>query len=182
MIDMKDQLAQRIKIGDEQALELLFRKYYSRLCGYTNKYFNDPEEAREVVQEVFIKIWENRKDIDPQESLVSYLFKIAYNNSINRLRHKKVITKYSDIYKIVYVDNSGITPYDSLIAHELTSNIKTALEKVPPKCRQIFDLSRVDGLKYSEIADTLNISVKTVEAQMSKALHILRIELREYLK
>jgi len=179
---MKDQLAQRIIIGDEQAFELLFRKYYSCLCGYANKYFNDPEEAREVVQEVFIKIWEKRGEINPEESLSSYLFKITLNNSINRLRHKKVISKYAEIYKLVYLENAEISPHESLIASELTYNISRALRNIPPKCRQVFNLSRVDGLKYSEIADTLNISVKTVEAQMSKALNILRLELREYLK
>jgi len=179
---MKDQLAQRIRIGDEQALELLFRKYYTRLCSYANKYFNDPEEAREVVQEVFIKIWEKKEEINPEESLSSYLFRITFNNSIHRLRHKKVATKYAEIYKLVYVDNTEISPHDSLIATELTYNISVAVRKIPPKCRQVFNLSRVDGLKYTEIADTLKISVKTVEAQMSKALNILRLELKEYLK
>ena len=71
-------------MGDEQAFELLFRKYYIRLCGFANKYFNDPEEAREIVQEVFTKIWEGREDINPEESLCSYLFKITSNISINR--------------------------------------------------------------------------------------------------
>jgi RNA polymerase sigma-70 factor, ECF subfamily len=179
---MKDLLSKRIRIGDEQALELLFRKYYSRLCSYANKYVNDPEEAREIVQEVFIKIWERREDIDPEESLGPYLFRITCNNSINRLRHRKVVGKYAEIYKLVYVDNAEISPHESLIASELTQNISKALKKIPPRCRQIFNLSRVDGLKYSEIAYTLNISVKTVEAQMSKALNILRLELRDYLK
>jgi len=175
-------LALRIKLGDEQAFELLFRKYYVRLCGFANKYFNDPEEAREVVQEVFTKIWEGREDIDPEESLRAYLFKITQNICINKLRLKKVESKYIEIYKLVYVDNREVSPYESLIANELNDNITTALSKIPPKCRKIFDLSRVEGLKYSEIAVTLSISVKTVEAQISKALQILRLELKDYLK
>ncbi len=179
---MKDQLADRIRMGDEQAFELLFRIYYIRLCGYANKYLNNPDEARDVVQEVFIKIWENRSEIDPEESLRAYIFKITGNNSINRLRHRKVESKYNDIYKLVYVDNREITSHESLIAHELTGYLNEAKSKIPPKCRKIFDLSRMEGLKYSEIAETLNISVKTVEAHMSKALTILRYELRDYLK
>lgn len=179
---MKDPLASRIKMGDEQAFELLFRTYYSRLCGFANKYLNNPEEAKDIVQEVFEKIWECREDLDPEESLKAYIFKITSNNSINRLRHRKVVSKYDEIYRLMYVDNREITPHDSLIAHELVHYLSSAFKKIPPKCRKVFDLSRIDGLKYSEIADTLNISVKTVEAQMSKALNILRYELREYLK
>ena len=179
---MKDMLALRIKMGDEQAFELLFRKYHVRLCGFANKYSNDPEEAREVVQEVFIKIWEGREDIDPEESLRAYIFKITRNICINKLRRKQVESKYIEIYKLVYTETREFSPYDSLLADELNENITNALKKIPSKCRRIFDLSRVEGLKYREIADRLQISQKTVEAQMSKALHILRYELREYLK
>ena len=179
---MMDQLANRIRMGDEQACELLFRIYFTRLCGYANKYLNDPEEARDVIQEVFAKIWETRSEIDPEESLKGYLFKITGHISINRLRHRKVESKYNEIYKLVYVENSEISPQESLIAQELTGYLSSAKNKIPPKCRKIFDLSRMDGLKYSEIADILNISVKTVETQMSKALAILRFELRDYMK
>jgi len=94
---MKDQLAARIKLGDEQAFELLFRIYFERLCGFTNKFLNDPEQSKEIVQEVFMKIWEGRKDIDPEDSLKSYLFKIAQNLSINKLRRQKVEKIYRNI-------------------------------------------------------------------------------------
>lgn len=179
---MKDQLALRIKLGDEQAFELLFRKYYMRLCGFANKFLNDPEESREIVQEVFMKIWEGREDIDPEDSLKSYLFKIAQNLSLNRLRKKKVESKYVEIYKLVYIDHSEFSSYESLLARELEDNITTAINTIPPKCKRVFELSRMEGLKYDEIAKTLNISVKTVEAQMSKALRILRLELKDYLE
>ncbi len=179
---MKDQLALRIKIGDEQAFELLFRKYYIRLYGFANKFLNDPEEARDVVQDVFKKLWEGREDIDPEESLNAYLFKITQNNSINKLRRKQVESKYVGIYKLVYVDHREISPYESLLANELNDNVTTAISKIPPKCKRIFELSREEGLKYCEIAAALQISVKTVEAQMSKALRILRLELKDYLR
>ena len=97
-------------------------------------------------------------------------------------RHKRVESKYIEIYKLVYTDRSEISPYQSLLAKDLGENITVALNKIPPKCRRIFDLSRMEGLKYSEISVILDISVKTVEAHMSKALSILRYELREYLK
>ena len=178
---MKDQLAMRIKLGDEQAFELLFRKFYVRLCSFANKFLNDPEDAQEIVQEVFTKIWERRDEIDPEDSLKSYIFKIAQNLSINKLRRRKVESAYSEIHKLVYIEQHEFSAHESLLARELEENIAHSIGKLPTECRKIFELSRVEGLKYKEIAETLNISIKTVEAQMSKALRSLRIELSDYL-
>jgi RNA polymerase sigma-70 factor (ECF subfamily) len=179
---MRDQVASRIKIGDEQAFELLFHKYYIKLCSFANKFLNEPEEARDVVQQVFIKIWECREYIDPDDSLNAYLFKITQNICINKLHRRKVESKYSEIYKLVYANQREITPDESLLSGELEKHIINAIDKIPPKCRRVFELSRIEGLKYVEIANVLHISVKTVEAQMSKAFRILRLELREYVK
>jgi RNA polymerase sigma-70 factor, ECF subfamily len=178
---MVDQLATRIKLGDEQAFELLFRKFYVRLCAFANKFLNDPDESQEIVQEVFTRLWEGRDEIDPEYSLKSYIFKIVQNLSINKLRRRKVESRYSDIYRLVYIDHLEYSTYESLLARELEENIAQSIGKLPAECRKIFELSREEGLKYKEIAETLNISVKTVEAQMSKALRFLRIELSEYL-
>ena len=179
---MRDPLSFRIKMGDEQAFELLFKKHYTTLCNFSNKYLFNPEEAQDVVQDVFLNIWENRDEIDPEESLKAYLFRITANNSINKLRRRKVKTKYDEILKFVYVENLGLSPHDSFLERELSEYLGLAFNKIPPQCRRVFDLSRIDGLKYSEIAEYLRISVKTVESHMSKALAILRTELKEYLK
>ena len=179
---MKDFLALRVKNGDEQAFELLFRKFYTPLCRFTNKFLNNTDEAKETVQEVFEKIWEGREDIDPESSLNAYLFRIAHNISINKLRRRQVESKYAELYKIVYIEHNEYSPYESMVGNELNEKINYAVNKMPPKCRKVFDLNRMDGLKYSEIANTLNISVKTVEAHMSKALSIVRLELKDYLK
>lgn len=178
---MIDQLALRIKLGDEQAFELLYRKFYVRLCAFANKFLNDPEIAQEIVQDVFTKIWEGREDIDPEDSINAYLFKIAQNLSINNLRRKKVESKYIEIYKLVYTDHMEFSVLESLLAKELDENISDSIARLPAQCRKIFELSRSEGLKYKEIADTLNISIKTVEAQMSKAFRSLRIELNDFL-
>jgi len=164
----------RIKLKDEQAFELFFRKYFARLCTYANKVLNDPEEAREITQEAFIKIWEGREEIDPEESLKSYIFKITRNLCINKLRKRKVESKYAELYKYVYVENLEISGLETILGKELEDNLVHSIGKLPPECRKVFELSRVEGLKYKEIACTLNISVKTVEAQMSKALRVLR--------
>ena len=178
---MKNQLALRIRNGDECSFELLFRKYYVRLCGFANKFLKDPEEAREIVQDVFLKLWEKRKDIKPEDSLTSYLFSMTRNKSINKLRRKSVESKYTVILQLVYAENREISPHESLLANELDNEFTVAVGKLPDKCREIFDLSRIEGLRCSEIASMLQISVKTVEAHMSKALKILRIELKDYL-
>jgi RNA polymerase sigma-70 factor (family 1) len=178
---MIDPLAVRIKLGDEQAFELLFRRYYVRLCGFVNKFLKDPDQAHEIVQEVFVKIWEGREDIDPENCLQSYLFKIAQNLSLNRLKRIKTESRYLEIYKYIYIEHSDFSASESLFTRELENDIAGALEKLPGGCRKIFELSRKEGLKYREIAEILQISVKTVETQMSKALRIMRAELHEYL-
>jgi RNA polymerase sigma-70 factor, ECF subfamily len=178
---VKDQLAIRIQLGDEHAFELMFRKYFVHLCCFANKFVDDPDLAQEIVQDVFTKIWENREDIDPELPLKGYLFKIVRNLSLNKLQRRKVESKYTEIYKQVYSDHSEFSVHESLLARELENNIAIAIDKLPAQCKKIFELSRSEGLKYSEIATTLNISVKTVETQMSRALKSLRYELSEYL-
>lgn len=178
---MDDQLSVRIRMGDEQAFELLFRRFYIQLCVYANKFLADPEQAREIIQEVFCKIWEGRKDIDPGHSLKAYMFRIAKNLCINKLNKRKTESKYTEITKNVYTSFPETDPiHESLCAKELELNIAAAISKMPPECRRIFELSRTEGLKYKEIAEMLQISVKTVEAQMSKAFRILRVELTEW--
>lgn len=178
---MKDLLAWRIKRGDTQAFELFFRKYYARLCSFSNKFVHDPEQSRDIVSDAFLKIWENRMDIDPENSLVSLLFKITQNLSINHLRSKTVESKYLEILKITYIENSDFSNYETTIKNELENKIKAAMGKIPARCKQVFELSRTEGLKYNQIAEQMNISVKTVEVQMSKALKILREELIDFL-
>ena len=178
---MKDQLAIRIKRGDQQAFELLFRKYYVRLCAFANKFLNDTEEAHNIVNDVFTKVWEGRDKIDPDNSLKSYLFKVTQNLSLNKLRKKKVESRYTEIYKLVYIENNEFSVLESLLTKELEEKINSSIVKLPTECRKVFELSRFEGLKYIEIANTLHISIKTVEAQVSKALRLIRIELSDYL-
>ena len=178
---MKDLLAERIKQGDEQAFELLFRKYFFRLYGYARKFLDDTDQAKEIVQEVFARIWEGREDIDPEASMKAYIFKITHNLSLNKLKRLKVETKYTEIYKLVYLENYELSPHDSLLVKELEENIRQAIKTLPVECQKIFRLSRQEGLKYREIAGKLNISEKTVEAQITKALRMIRIELKDYL-
>lgn len=178
---MKDQLALKIALGDEQAFELLFRKLNIRLCLFANKFLQDPDESQDVVQEAFIRVWENRKDINPDEALTSYIFRIVQNMSLNRLRKRKYEQGYAELLGMVYLGDSVFSAHELYIAEELEEHIASAIRELPDGCRKIFTLSRHEGLKYRDIARVLDISPKTVEVQMSKALRLLRLKLSLYI-
>jgi RNA polymerase sigma-70 factor, ECF subfamily len=175
-------LVKSIKKGDAQSLELLFRRLYPRLCAYANKFLNNMDEAEEIVQEVFLRIWKNRAYLDEKQSVNAYLFAAVKNNCFNLLQHWKVENKYARLLHYVYQSSSEeISSHESFIAKELEKDFLKALEQLPPECRKIFELSRMEGLKYHEIAERLNISIKTVETQMMRALQKIRVQLKEYL-
>jgi RNA polymerase sigma-70 factor (ECF subfamily) len=171
-----------LKNGDAHSMELLFRRLYPQLCAFANKYLHDIDEAEEVVQEVFFKIWKNRQNLDERQSLQSYLFTAVKNGCFTVLEHNKIKDKYAALLERVYVrPDSNTLSQDSLIASELEKDFSKALETLPQECRKIFELSRIEGLKYHEIAERLNISIKTVETQMSRALSKIRVQLKDYL-
>jgi len=177
---MQDLLAHRIMRGDQQAFELLFSMYYTRLCGFANKFLKDYDEAQDIAQQVFCILWEGRESIDSNNSIKAYLFRIAQNLSISKLRRKEVESRYAEIYKIIYIDHTEFSAHESLLAKDVEEAISLAISKLPFECAKVFKLSRIEGLKYAEIANTLNISIKTVETQISKALSRLRIDLFDY--
>jgi RNA polymerase sigma-70 factor, ECF subfamily len=176
------ELIKNLRNGDAQSMELLFRRLYPQLCAFANKFLHNIDEAEEVVQEVFYKIWKNRKNLDENQSVKCYLFTSVKNSCFSVLEHNKVKDKYAALLEYVYITslNSAVA-HDSLIATELEKDFTQALEKLPADCRKIFELSRFEGLKYQEIADRLNISIKTVETQMSRALYKIRLQLKDYL-
>ena len=164
----------------KQNFEVLFREYFSALCFFAKKYITDTDSCKEIVHSVFLKIWENRNDFDWEKPAKSYLFTSVYNRSMNFIRDNKKFDYSEDLSNNTLVENAGSFS-DTMEIAELEGRIKTALRKLPEKCREVFELSRFGGKKYSEIAEHLNISVKTVETQMSKALKILKEELKDYL-
>lgn len=158
--------------------EALFREHYAPLCGFANKFVGEAETAEELVQELFTQIWEKRKNIQFSGSLRSYLFASVRNSALNHLKHLKVRKGYQDYMVARETEPAESNPYD---VAELQSRIDTAIEALPERCRQVFLLSRREGLKYAEIAEQMEISVKTVEVQMGKALRSLRQNLKTYL-
>ncbi len=161
---------------DNQAFEELFRKYFPSLMAFSRRILGNEEDAREVVHQVFVNLWEKRNDIDLSTSLKSYLFTSVNNRSLNMIRDRKKFSSEE------VPESAGDWDVSAQIeSMELEEKIRGAIDSLPEKCREIFELNRFEGLKYSEIANKLDISVKTVENQMSKALKILREQLAKYM-
>lgn len=158
--------------------EEMFRTYFSSLCYFAQKYIPDLDSSKEIVHSIFISIWEKREEFDFEKPAKSYLFTSVYNRCMNYIRDQK---KFVDNENSEMLLENEAVYNDHLEAAELESRIWKVINSLPEKCREVFVLNRFEGKKYAEIADNLNISVKTVEAQMSKALKVLRDHLRDYI-
>lgn len=170
---------QKIKQGDSSAFEELFHSYYSDLCNFALKFSPDASSAEETVQEMFFKFWEKRNDIQIQSSVRSYLFGSVRNLCLNHIKHSKIKDRHSQYVR--HTQNEQDEGAHSIENVELESKILEAIESMPEERRKIFRLSRFEHKKYREIAHDLGISIKTVEAQMGKALKFMRTELTDYL-
>jgi RNA polymerase sigma-70 factor, ECF subfamily len=166
-----------LKKGKEYAFDYFFHYYYPGLCAYAQKLLKTPQaDAKSVVQDVFVKIWEDRDKINIQSSVRAYLFSSVRNKCLDYLRKKNRFSlSFEDIPEV------ADEQLETYVFAELELIFHAGLDKLPPKCREVFEMSRFRGLKNREIATELNISEKTVENQMTKALKILRVELKEYL-
>jgi|WetSurMetagenome_2_1015567.scaffolds.fasta_scaffold129863_1 RNA polymerase sigma-70 factor, ECF subfamily len=172
------ELFEKIKSGDEHSFEILFLKYYKPLCTYAFQFVNEIEEAEEVAQDFFVKLWEKRSVIEIDSSLNNYMFRSIKNHCLNLLLHNNIKNRYSE--KIKETANSSVDSSQFFLEPGLAEKIERAINLLPKKRKEVFRLSREEGLKYKEIADRLSISVKTVEAQMGLALKFLRDQLSEF--
>lgn len=168
----------RIRQGDIQQFETLFRSSYVSLVRYAGTIIKDPDSAEEIVQDLFFRLWQNKENLKIESSLNGYLFRSVHNSCLHFIEHQKVIAKYSA--EMSYEpEESVVNPAELMNYKELQEKIVRILERLPEKCGRIFCMSRFDGLKYSEIAEKLSVSVKTVEANMGRALKVFRKELIE---
>jgi RNA polymerase sigma-70 factor (ECF subfamily) len=180
------ELFQSLSKGDEVAFEKLFHLYFPRLYAFSFKLINDSGLAKDVVQNVFIKVWETRFSFN-FENPEAFIYQMVRNASLNYIRHLKVIDNVKLQVKnqyvgeeLYYIDLVGNEPY-ILIEKELEGKIIKVMESLPAKCLTVFRLSRVDGYKNREIATQLRISIKSVEKHLSKALLIYRRNFADYL-
>lgn len=171
---------QSLQEGDDRVFEMIFKEHFSSLHAYAFTILKDEVSAEEVVQSLFLRLWEKRATLDIRTSLKSYLYRATYNDCMNMLKHWKVKQKHQD-HVIHFNDSTHEQTANRLHENELKRELQKALNKLPEKCRMVFQMSRFEELKYKEIADQLEISIKTVENQMGKALKILRLALADYL-
>ena len=173
MIPNDNDLFARIQRDDKQAFDLLFRKYYTPLCRFALKMNGSEAAAEEAVQEVFIYLWEQRKHLTVSKSIVNYLFQSIKNKVYEHFRKVQTRIKYEEEYVVNGSEQEEMheRQFDD---YEISCLIWNAVDQLPEKCRQIFQLSRDEGLTYSEISEHLHVSPKTVENQMGIAFKKLR--------
>lgn len=178
MTTEEQHLTQAFRIGDEKAFDSLFRAWYTPLVRYACSFTEgDQDEAEELVQNAFAKLWGQREQLEFQSSIKSYLYRMVHNQALNRLRTQRIHERYTQ-HQARQMANEVESPKDD---PELQQRLRKVLDALPTQCRHVFELSRFEELKYREIAEHLGISIKTVETHMGKALRILRLELAEYL-
>lgn len=180
---MTDTKEVRAGLTDEKetAFEQLFTGHFRELHAYAYTLVKDWDVAEEIVQGLFLKLWEKNEWGHITISARAYLYKSVYHDSLNYLRRQKVHLKYQNKTEYSMKDQIDDAADGRFQLSELEQCLEKALAKLPEKCRAIFHLSRFEELKYQEIANELNISIKTVETHMGKALRILRAEMKEYL-
>lgn len=169
-----------MRLGDESALETIFRTYYPGLVGFVRRYVKGTDIAEELVQDLFLKIWSRRGSLGEIDSVKTYLYRAARNTALNHLRRRKLEHEWMEKEASIVSEDPGQEGDEPVTESELAMAVRSAVDKLPPRCREVFVLSRDGGLTYSEIAKSLGISIKTVETQMGRALKALRSSLSAY--
>ena len=170
-------LVESIKNSSQAVFELVFNFYYSGLVIYADQIIKDMAISEDIVQSVFMKLWETRNTIEIR-SLRSYFIQCVKNRCIDHLRNQQVRNKFDNR---IPEEVQFLRDEDLWTKTELNELIEQSIESLPPRCREIFKMSRFENLKISEIADNLGISKRTVETQISKALKVLRVKLIDYI-
>jgi RNA polymerase sigma-70 factor (family 1) len=179
--DIQDQvLVEKIRKNDKLAFSILFTRYYADLVRFSMTITRDKPASEEIVQDLFVRFWEERNDHAGIRSLKSYLLKAAQNRSLDWLRHESIKNSYA----AMMLEHPLALRNDTenyLLYSELEAEMQSALEKLPEECAEVFRKSRLEALKYEEIAEMMGISVRTVENRISKSIQLLRVQLRDFI-
>lgn len=168
-----------LKRGDKKAFLFLFNKYYKDLVLFGGNFLQDKCLCEDIVQTVYLKLWKDRENLEIETSLKSFLLKSVRNGCLDELRHKGVIREY-ETYSLTFGQSDDMDTEHYVLYSDLQVHFETALGKLPELCREAFEMNRLDGLKYKEIAQKLNVSERTVEVRIGKALMLLRQYLKEF--
>lgn len=175
----EDELRKLFRQAPEEAMEVLFREHYPSICRTILRIVPDPGIAEDIAQEVFFELWRKRDKIEVNTSFGAYLRRAARNRSLNYLRDQKVPLAGED--QLPILENAQPDADQKIAARDLQAVIDRAVDELPARCRLVFTLSRFEDMTYQQIADELDISIKTVENQISKALRLLREAIGPYL-
>lgn len=167
-----------LKSNGEKAMEEIYSRYYNYLCHATYKILNDSVATEDIVQDVLMEIWKKKEALNITISLKAYLRRASINKALNHLRGQKIKFEDDDSYKETFIDSDD--SLEKLEYSELSDVINKTIEALPEKCRIVFSMSRFESMSYQEIATSLEISIKTVENQISKALRILRAKVKSH--
>jgi RNA polymerase sigma-70 factor (ECF subfamily) len=173
-------LIEKLKSGDPGSFSAIFSAYYKDLVFFAYSFTHELPSAEDIVQDTFIKLWEDHEKLIVTVSLKSILLKTIQNKCIDWHRHRKIVNNSSTYI----IDNSPLYEYDTdnyVLRSELEGIIEKAVENLPEKFKEAFEMNRLEGLKYQEIATKLNVSIRTIEVRISKALELLRKSLIDYL-
>ncbi len=172
--NITQELLVRLKSDDVLAFDQVYEWYFHKLFSFISKILKDEQEAEDIVQEIFVKIWESRNKFDDYKSLNSYIFTVAYHNSISIIRKRMVDQKYLEYLRNSSAIHSAPDSISELEFYELNSQVQKLIDRLPERQKQVFLLHREKGLSYPEIAEQLGISKNTVGVHMVKALKYLR--------
>lgn len=168
-----------LKRGNKEAFNRLFQAYYADLVLFGGNFVPEKEVVEDTVQNVFLRLWEEREQFAVETSLQSYLLKAVRNSCIDELRHRKIVRDYHSAAGY----DTPLEEYDTenyILYSDLHARLRESLSKLPEKAREAFELNRFEGLKYTEIAERLDVSQRTVEVRIGKALELLRTYLKDF--
>jgi len=173
-----EKLLAKFRDGDMGAFQKIYSTYCEPLYRFAYSYLKDSFESEEIIQDVFLKVWEKRADVDLQKSFKSYLYRITVNKIFNELKHRVVKQKYEQ-HALNFDQITGETPESSIEFQELNKKLELLLARLPEQQRKILIMSRWKGLSNAEIAETLDISLRTVENQIYRAAKFVKLHLKD---
>lgn len=167
-----------LRQDSKEAFSLLFQTYYTDLVLFCGNFVKDKDSCEDIVQSIFLKLWNDRKNIQIEISLKSYLLKAVRNSCLDEFRHIEIVRQYETEYGSSVLDNYDTENY--ILYSDLYTHLSRALEKIPDLYKEAFVLNRFEGLKYREIAEKLSVSERTVEVRVSRTLDLLRKQLKDF--
>lgn len=188
MTDLIDKtLVDDLRNGSKEAFTVFFTNYFNRICQFAITYVKEEDVAKNIVQDAFVKLWENRYNISENSSIFSFLLTITKYDCLNYIKHQQVENNFKrrveDKHKLLELNYSALQQLEveSIDYGKLLQILESTVSSLPPQCQQVFRLSRYENLTNNEIANKLQISNKAVEANITRALKVLRIKLKDYL-